>query len=86
MKPVRLAALLLFLLSALTLAQAIERQPSSRYHERRVALANQLHGGIAILFAAEEPVLDFDPYRQDSDFFYLTGWNEPGADDCRPFR
>ncbi len=19
------------------------------------------------------------PYRQDSDFYYLTGWNEPGA-------
>lgn len=79
MKPVRLAALLLFVFSALTLAQAIEKQSSSRYHERRAALANQLHGGIAILFAAEEPVLDFDPYRQDSDFYYLTGWNEPGA-------
>ena len=38
-----------------------------------------MRGGVAILFAAEEPVLDFDPYRQDSDFYYLTGWNEPGA-------
>jgi Xaa-Pro aminopeptidase len=34
---------------------------------------------VAILFAAEEPVLDFMPYRQDADFYYLTGWNEPGA-------
>ena len=24
-------------------------------------------------------MLDFDPYRQNSDFYYLTGWNEPGA-------
>jgi Xaa-Pro aminopeptidase len=24
-------------------------------------------------------VLDFDPYRHDSDFYYFTGWNEPGA-------
>lgn len=32
-----------------------------------------------MLFAAPEPVLDFMPYRQDSDFYYLTGWNEPGA-------
>jgi Xaa-Pro aminopeptidase len=32
-----------------------------------------------VLFAAEEPVLDFMPYRQDEDFYYLTGWNEPGA-------
>jgi Xaa-Pro aminopeptidase len=44
-----------------------------------VALAGKLQGGVAILFAAEEPVLDFMPYRQDSDFYYLTGWNEPGA-------
>jgi len=32
-----------------------------------------------VLFAAEEPLLDFMPYRQDSDFYYLTGWTEPGA-------
>ena len=32
-----------------------------------------------MLFAAPEPLLDFMPYRQDSDFYYLTGWNEPGA-------
>ncbi len=38
-----------------------------------------MQGGVAVLFAAPEPVLDFMPYRQDSDFFYLTGWNEPGA-------
>ncbi len=42
-------------------------------------LAAELNGGVAVLFAAEEPVLDFMPYRQDSDFYYLTGWNEPGA-------
>jgi Xaa-Pro aminopeptidase len=60
-------------------ANALERQPSSVNHARRVALAGKLHGGFAVLFAAEEPVLDFSPYRQDSDFYYLTGWNEPGA-------
>jgi Xaa-Pro aminopeptidase len=49
------------------------------YHARRVALAAKLHGGVAVLFAAEEPQLDFMPYRQDEDFYYLTGWNEPGA-------
>jgi Xaa-Pro aminopeptidase len=57
----------------------LEKQPASAYHARRVALAAELHGGVAVLFAAEEPLLDFDPYRQDSDFYYLTGWNEPGA-------
>ncbi len=80
MKIVRLAApVLVFLAFAFPASQALEKQPASDYHARRVALGNVLHGGVAILFAAEEPVLDFDPYRQDSDFYYLTGWNEPGA-------
>jgi Xaa-Pro aminopeptidase len=69
---------LLFLLGA-SLAAALEKQPAPAYHGRRVALAQKLQDGVAILFAAEEPVLDFAPYRQDEDFYYLTGWNEPGA-------
>jgi Xaa-Pro aminopeptidase len=44
-----------------------------------MALGAKLQGGVAVLFAAEEPVLDFMPYRQNSDFYYLTGWAEPGA-------
>jgi Xaa-Pro aminopeptidase len=80
MKIVRLVApVLVFLALALPSSQALEKQPAGEYHMRRVALGNALHGGVAILFAAEEPVLDFDPYRQNSDFYYLTGWNEPGA-------
>jgi Xaa-Pro aminopeptidase len=58
---------------------ALDRQPASVFHARRVALAGRLNGGVAVLFAAPEPELDFTPYRQDSDFYYLTGWNEPGA-------
>lgn len=79
MKSVRLVALVLLALLALPATRALEKQPSADYRARRVALGSALHGGVAILFAAEEPLLDFDPYRQDSDFFYLTGWNEPGA-------
>lgn len=77
-----LARLLVFLLLAafaLPTAPALEKQSPNDYHARRVALGNELRGGVAILFAAEEPLADFDPYRQDSDFYYLTGWNEPGA-------
>lgn len=80
MKSIRLLAL--FLLGALASASALhalEKQPASTYRARRVALAGKLGGGVAILFAAEEPLLDFMPYRQDSDFYYLTGWTEPGA-------
>ena len=65
--------------ASLSDAAALERQPFSDYHARREALSRGLNGGIAIFFAAEEPVLDFMPYRQDEDFYYLTGWNEPGA-------
>lgn len=77
-----LAALALgpgFLSTHAPLLRALDKQPASVFHARRVALAGKLQGGVAILFAAEEPVLDFMPYRQDSDFYYLTGWNEPGA-------
>ncbi len=73
--------LIALLLTALTLplAHSLDKQPAGVYHARRVALAAKLHGGVAILFAAQEPVLDFMPYRQDEDFYYLTGWTDPGA-------
>ena len=72
------ALALLASFSALHL-HALDKQPAGVYHARRVALAAKLNGGVAVLFAAEESQLDFMPYRQDSDFYYLTGWNEPGA-------
>ncbi len=67
------------LLLPATASRAMDSVPKAEYHQRREALATKLHGGVAVLFASEEPVLDFMPYRQDSDFFYLTGWTEPGA-------
>ena len=60
-------------------SHGFEKQPASTYRARRAALAEKLQGGVAILFAAEESELDFSPYRQDSNFYYLTGWTEPGA-------
>lgn len=83
-RSVRLSALLVALawfasLPLIAPLAALERQPPAAYHARRVALGDALHGGVAVLFAAEEPLLDFMPYRQDADFYYLTGWNEPGA-------
>lgn len=70
------AVILLFVPVA---SSALESVPKPEYRTRRVALAEKMKGGIAVLFAAEEPVLDFMPYRQEEDFYYLTGWNEPGA-------
>lgn len=80
MKPLRTVLVVLLVCGAIVgSVNALEKQPASIYHARRVALAAKLHGGVAVLFAAEEPALDFSPYRQNSDFYYLTGWNEPGA-------
>jgi Xaa-Pro aminopeptidase len=70
-------ASLLLLVSISSLA--LERQPTPIYHARREALAKKLNGGIAILFSANEPALEYLEFRQDEDFYYLTGWNEPGA-------
>ena len=80
MKSRRSFALVLFgCIACILSAHSLEKQPASAYHARRAALGVSLRGGVALLFAAPEPVLDFMPYRQDSDFYYLTGWNEPGA-------
>ena len=56
------------------------------YQKRRIALAKKIrantHGGVAIITTALELSRNRDsefPYRHDSDFFYLTGFEEPGA-------
>jgi Xaa-Pro aminopeptidase len=73
-------ALLLLILGILpTPLLALERQPNSIYQARREALAHELHGGVGVLFGNYEPQLEYQDYRQDEDFYYLTGWNEPGA-------
>src|SRR5262249_28263619 len=77
MRKFRAIFLTVLLLSCI--CHALDSVPKAEYRQRRVALSTKLEGGVAVLFAAEEPVLDFMPYRQDEDFYYLTGWNEPGA-------
>jgi Xaa-Pro aminopeptidase len=64
-----------------TSALALDRQAGADYRARRVALSKKLNGGVAILFAATESEGPNALYgfRQDSNFFYLTGWAEPGA-------
>ena len=59
---------------------------SAIYQQRRVELAKLIcaktGGGIAIISTAPETARNRDsefPYRHDSDFFYLTGFEEPGA-------
>ena len=59
----------------------LDRQPNADYRARRVALAQKLNGGVAIVFAgteAEGPNAVYG-FRQDNNFYYLSGWTEPGA-------
>jgi Xaa-Pro aminopeptidase len=77
-RPATLLLLLLLGISSTTLL-ALERQPNPIYQARREALARELHGGVAVLFGNYEPAIEYQDFRQDEDFYYLTGWNEPGA-------
>jgi Xaa-Pro aminopeptidase len=65
----------------LGVANATERQPNADYHARRVALAKALDGGTLVLFAPTEAEGPNNLYgfRQEDNFYYLTGWGEPGA-------
>jgi Xaa-Pro aminopeptidase len=69
----------LVLLIAAQMAHAIDSVPKAEYRQRRVKLAAELHGGSALIVAAHEPPMEYQDYRQDEDFFYLTGSNEPGG-------
>jgi Xaa-Pro aminopeptidase len=62
-------------------ANATERQSNADYHARRMALAKAMEGGALVLFAPTEAEGPNDLYgfRQDDNFYYLTGWGEPGA-------
>jgi Xaa-Pro aminopeptidase len=75
----RKVVVLLFLIWQL--AWALDRQPNADFRSRRQALASKANGGAVLLFApneAEGPN-DLYGYRADDNFFYLSGWTEPGA-------
>ena len=49
---------------------------------RQALLAQMVPGSAALIFAAPEATRSADseyPYRQNSDFWYFTGFNEPEA-------
>ena len=60
--------------------------PKDIYANRRARLAeimlSKSNGGVLVLETAPEHFRNRDsdfPYRHDSDFYYLTGFTEPGA-------
>jgi Xaa-Pro aminopeptidase len=70
----------LFLIASAESSFALDRQPNSDYHARREALAKKV-GGVVVLFAATENDGPNDLYgfRQDDNFYYLSGMSEPGS-------
>jgi Xaa-Pro aminopeptidase len=65
--------------AAATAAQSIGPED---FRRRREALLERIGRGVAVIAAAPELIKSRDtdvPYRQNSDFFYLTGFLEPGA-------
>jgi Xaa-Pro aminopeptidase len=75
---------LILLLAALLLApllRALEREPWSVFADRRSRLLEKLSDGVTVLFAYSE--LEGSSlrtaFRQENNFYYLTGWNQPGA-------
>ena len=75
----RKVLLFFFILSQLT--WALDRQPNTDFRLRRQSLASKANGGAVLLFASNEAEgpSDLYGYRPDDNFFYLSGWSEPGA-------
>ena len=57
-------------------------EKSDLYARRRERFFDRVKEGVALLFATPEQRLSWDGeyrYRPDPDFFYLTGFGEPGS-------
>jgi len=72
---------LLFFFVLSQLAWALDRQPGTDFRLRRQSLASKANGGAVLLFASNEAEgpNDLYGYRPEDNFFYLSGWSEPGA-------
>ncbi len=56
--------------------------PSDLYRERQARVLEAVHPGALLVFSAPVAIRNNDvehDYRQDSDFFYLTGFDEPDS-------
>ena len=68
----------LFLTLGCVAASALERQSNADYHARREALARKA-GGVVVLMAPLEPMDSVYEFRQENNFYYLSGSTVPGA-------
>jgi Xaa-Pro aminopeptidase len=66
------------LIFACSLGYALDRESGADYHARREALAKKA-GGVVVLLAPLEPVDSVYAFRQENNFYYLSGVTVPGA-------
>ena len=85
MRKLRLSPFLASILAGIFLltvdpSVALDRQPNGDYHARREALARKV-GGMVVLFAPleSEGPNDLYGFRQEDNFYYLSGLGEPGV-------
>jgi Xaa-Pro aminopeptidase len=72
----------LCLLGALLAAHPVVSGPSrTEFRTRRVELAEHLHDGVLVLFGGDDKGEENlrTGFFQEANFFYLSGWREPGA-------
>lgn len=74
----RLAVVVMMGVSLVAELAAMERQPNSAYRARREALAAKTQG-LVLLLAPTEEGSNVYGFRQDENFYYLTGIPDPGA-------
>ena len=65
-------------LACVVSGQALDRQSGADYHARREALAKKA-GGVVALLAPLEPLDAVYEFRQEDNFYYLSGITVPGA-------
>ena len=73
---------MLAILGAGLAACAWEREPLSAFHERRARLIRDTGGdGVVVLYGYGDAdvAASVTSFRQNEQFYYLTGWNEPEA-------
>ncbi|MFZ0808220.1 MAG: aminopeptidase P N-terminal domain-containing protein [Candidatus Sulfotelmatobacter sp.] len=74
----QLFCLFAVIIALAVMANALEKQSAADYHARREALAKKA-GGLVVLLAPLEPPDSVYEFRQENNFYYLSGSTVPGA-------
>ncbi len=69
------------LMSALLPAAAWDKGNINDYHDRRARIVRETGDGLIVLFGYNEAdvAASTTQFRQNENFYYLTGWNQPSA-------